>query len=415
MTAAIAEGFNSREEAAMSTGSVNICLIGDKFMGRAHSNAALKVGKFFDLPLLPVMRTVCGHNPDDLARFAKRWGWQTTSTDWRSAVADPAIDLVDIATPNHLHAEMSIAALAAGKHVACEKPLAGTLADARKMRDAARKAKKQKTFVWFNYRRVPAVALARQLVGEGKLGTIHHVRAQYLQDWGSAAVPLLWRFQKKFAGSGAHGDLNAHIIDMARFITGDEITEVAGAIAETFIKHRDIPTAGPKGGIAGGTRGGGRRAKKGQSDVDDAVLFLARFKGGAIASFEATRMATGNQNRNCIEINGTKGSIAFDFEEMNILRFYDAALPRRQQGWTRIMVTHAPDHPYAANWWPDAHVLGYEHGFINELADILNALAGRKPVVPLPDFEDAYKTQQVLEAAIRSAEKRRPVAIAEIK
>jgi predicted dehydrogenase len=419
MGAAIVEVSREKQEPVMPKKTVNICLIGDKFMGRAHSNAALKVAKFFDLPLFPVMHTVCGTNPDDLARFAKRWGWQYARTDWRRAIADPAIDLVDIATPNHLHAEMSIAALKAGKHVACEKPLAGTLADARKMRDAARKAKKQKTFVWFNYRRVPAVALARQLVADGKLGTIHHVRAAYLQDWGSAAVPLLWRFQKKFAGSGAHGDLNAHIIDMARFITNDEITQVAGAIAETFVKQRDIPTAGPAGQIAGGTkgaRGGGRggKSKKGQSDVDDAVLFLARFKSGAIASFEATRMATGNQNRNCIEINGTKGSVAFDFEEMNILRFYDATLPRRQQGWTRIMVTHAPDHPYAANWWPDAHVLGYEHGFVNELADIIAALAGKKPIVPLPDFEDAFKTQQVLEAAMRSAEKHRPIAISEM-
>jgi predicted dehydrogenase len=307
---------------------------------------------------------------------------------------------------------MALAALEAGKHVACEKPLAGTLAEAREMRDAAKRARKSNTFVWYNYRRVPAVALAYQFAREGKLGRLYHIRAYYLQDWGGPGVPLLWRFQKKFAGSGAHGDLNAHIIDMARFITGDEITEIVGSLAETFIKERDIVSEGPKGGIAGGTSGSGRRGK---SDVDDAVLFLARFKQGAIASFEATRLATGNQNKNGLEINGDKGSIRFNFEDMNYLDFYDATLPRKQQGWTRIMVTHGGDHPYAANWWPDAHIIGYEHGFINQTADMMNVLGGKEPVVPLPDFEDAYKTQQVLEAAIISAQERRPVKIGEMK
>lgn len=391
---------------------INVCLIGQKFMGRAHSNAFLKVGKFFDVPVLPVMHTVCGQNLEELREFAARWGWRNFSTDWKKVVADPAIGLVDIGTPNYLHAEMAIAALEAGKHVACEKPLAGTLADARQMRDAARKAKKCKTFVWYNYRRVPAVALAHQLVKAGKIGRIYHVRAYYLQDWGGPGTPLLWRFQKKFAGSGAHGDLNAHIIDMARFITGDEITEVVGAVAETFIKQRAIVEQGPRGGIAGGTSGG---KKMGKSDVDDAVLFLARFSKGAVASFEATRLATGNQNKNGLEINGDRGSLMFNFEDMNYLSFYDATLDRRQQGWTRIMVTHGGDHPYVGNWWPDAHIIGYEHGFINQLADMLNVLGGRPPVVPLPDFADAYKTQQVLEAALVSAAERRPVRIEEMK
>lgn len=396
----------------MAKETINVCLVGQKFMGRTHSNAFLKVAKFFDVPLTPVMHTIAGRNSQELEEFRQRWGWQHSTTDWKKAVVDPEIGLVDIGTPNFVHAEMAIAALEAGKHVACEKPLAGTLADARMMRDAAKKAKKSKTFVWYNYRRVPAVALAYQFVRDGKLGRIFHVRAHYLQDWGGPSVPLLWRFQKKYAGSGAHGDLNAHIIDMARFITGDEITEVAGAIAETFIKERDIASQGPSGGIAGGTRGG---SQKGKSDVDDAVLFLARFKNGAVASFEATRLATGNQNRNGIEINGERGSLKFDFEDMNHLYYYDATQPRRQQGWTQIMVTHGADHPYVGNWWPDAHILGYEHGFINETADILNAIAGREPLVPLPDFEDAFKTQQVLEAAMVSAQERRPVKIAELK
>jgi len=406
--------FMAKAKASGGGSTINVCLVGQKFMGRTHSNAFGQVGKFFDVPVLPVMHTIVGRDREELEEFKDRWGWQNASTDWKTAVINPDIGLVDIGTPNHLHAEMSIAALEAGKHVACEKPLAGTLDDARQMRDAAKKvARKQKTFVWYNYRRVPAVALAHMLAKDGKLGRIYHVRAFYLQDWGGPGVPLLWRFQKKFAGSGAHGDLNAHIIDMARFITGDEITEVTGAIAETFIKERDLPTAGPAGGIAGGTKGGG--AKKGKSDVDDAVLFLARFKQGAIASFEATRLATGNQNKNGLEINGEKGSIRFNFEDMNYLEFYDTTVERRVQGWTKIMVTHGGDHPYAANWWPDAHIIGYEHGFTNQVADMMNILGGEPPVVPMPDFEDAYKTQQVLEAAIVSAQNRAPVKVSEMK
>ena len=399
----------------MSKLTLNVCLIGQQFMGRTHSNAYLKVGKFFDVPILPVMQTICDLNEVELRKFQERWGWRKTSIDWKSAVRDPEIGLVDLATPNHLHSEMAVAALEAGKHVACEKPMAGTLADARAMRDAARKAGKAgktQSFVWYIYRRVPAVALAHQLVRDGKLGRIYHVRAYYLQDWGGPDVPLVWRFQKKFAGSGAHGDLNAHVIDMARFITGDEVTEVVGAIAETFIKERQILHEASAGGIAAGAKGAGA---KGKSDVDDAVLFLARFARGAVASFEATRLATGNQNKNGLEINGEKGSLMFNFEDMNYLNFYDATLPRRQQGWTKIMCTHGGDHPYAANWWPDAHIIGYEHTFINQAADMLAALAGQKPVVPLADFEDAYKTQQVLEAALVSAAERRPVKISEMK
>jgi predicted dehydrogenase len=310
-----------------------------------------------------------------------------------------------------LHAPVARAAIAAGKPCACEKPIAGTLADAREMVDAATKAKVP-TFVWFNYRRVPAVALAHQMVKAGQLGDIRHVRASYLQDWATDAVPLLWRFDKKLAGSGAHGDLNAHIIDMTRFVTGQEITEICGAISETFIKQRKIPTGVSAGGIASGRSGEG---EMGKVTVDDAVLFLARFAGGAVASFEAARQATGNQNRNQFEINGTKGSLKFDFERMNELQFYDAALPRAVQGWSTIMCTHGGDHPYVANWWPDAHLIGYEHGFTNQAYDILRVLAGEAPTVPIPDFNDAYQTQRVLEAALLSADERRWIAMDQVK
>lgn len=392
--------------------TINVALIGQGFMGRSHSNAWGQVAKFFKPPIKPVMHTSFGQpgvDPDP-AGFAANWGWKKYSTDWEAVVKDPEIGLVDIVTPNYMHAPVAKAAIAAGKHVACEKPIAGTLADAREMVQAAKKAN-VKTFVWFNYRRCPAVALAHLLVKQGKLGEIRHVRAAYLQDWADENVPLVWRFDKNLAGSGAHGDLNAHIVDMTRFVTGLEITEIAGAIAETFIKKRKLPSGGATGAIVSGGAG---KEEWGDVTVDDTVLFLARFSNGAVASFEAARQATGNQNRNMFEINGTKGALKFDFERMNELLFYDATLPRAVQGWTNIMVTHGADHPYVANWWPDAHIIGYEHGFVNQAYDILRVIAGQEPVVPIPDFEDAYQTQRVLEAALISATERRPVKLEEV-
>lgn len=396
----------------MKTKTLGIGLVGTKFMGKAHSNAWMTAPRFFDLPMAVDMRAVAGREVASLAAFAQRWGWRCCSDDWRDLLDDPQVGLVDVCTPNHLHAEVSIAALEAGRHVACEKPLAGTLADARAMRDAAAKAARKgvRTFVWFNYRRCPAVAFAHQLAKEGKLGRIFHVRASYLQDWGGPSTPLLWRFQGKLAGSGAHGDLNAHIIDMARFITGEEVTEVVGALEETFVKERDlVESAG--GAIAGkGARRAVRGVRKGKSTVDDAVLFLARMSGGGVASFEATRLATGNLNRNQIEVNGEKGSLKFDFERMNELEWWDHTLPARMRGWTRIMCTDA-GHPYAGNYWPAAHVLGYEHGFVSQAADIVMTLGRKRPVVPIPDFADAYETQRVLDAAVQCARTRRPVRV----
>ncbi len=404
------------------TQTLGIGLVGTKFMGRAHSNAWMSAPKFFNLPLHVVMRAASGRDVKELAEFSQRWGWQCCSDDWRDLLEDPQVGLVDVCTPNHVHAEVAIAALEAGKHVACEKPLAGTLSDARAMRDSAVKASrgkgKLKTFVWFNYRRCPAVGLAHQLVKEGRLGRIFHVRAAYLQDWGGPDTPLLWRFQGKLAGSGAHGDLNAHIIDMARFMTGQEFKEIVGAVEETFITERELVDVGG-GAISGkgakrvnaGTRSGARR---GRSTVDDALLFLARLSGGAVASFEATRLATGNQNANLIEINGEKGSVKFNFERMNELEWWDHTLPARMRGWSRIMCTDG-SHPYAGSYWPAAHVLGYEHGFVSQAADIVQVLGGMKPVLALPDFADAYETQRVLEAAVRCARTRKPVELAHVK
>ena len=390
---------------------LNIALIGQGFMGRTHSNAWSQVGRFFKVPVRPVMHTVFGQPEEHPENFAATWGWKNHATDWKSLIRSADIDLVDVVTPNYMHAPVAKFAIAAGKNCSCEKPIAATLKEAREMAAAARKAK-VKTFVWYNYRRVPAVALAHMLVKQGKIGDIRHVRAFYLQDWAGPDVPLAWRFNKKLAGSGAHGDLNAHIVDMTRFVTGQEITDICGAIAETFVKERSLMTGIAAGGISAGLKGS---SKKGKVTVDDTVLFLARFSGGAVASFEAARQATGNQNRNGFEINGTKGSVKFNFEKMNELEFYDATLPRAVQGWTNIIVTHGGDHPYVAAWWPDAHIIGYEHCFTHQAYDIIRSLSGQQPIVPLPDFEDAYQTQRVLEAALLSAGEKRWVKLSTVK
>ena len=378
---------------------LNVALIGTGFMGRAHSNAWMSVNKFFDLPRDVVMHTVCGTDLDEVRAFAGQWGWKHATTDVGELAGNAEIDLVDVTTPNDLHRAHATPMLEAGKHVACEKPLAGTVQDARAMRDAARHARATgvKSFVWFNYRRCPAVAYARQLVADGRLGRIYHVRAQYLQDWGGPETPMSWRFDRARAGSGAHGDLNAHIVDMAKFVTGDDITEVTGGLEARFIERRPLP---------GGDTG--------PSSVDDAVLFLARFRSDAVGSFEATRLATGNLNRNRMEINGELGALRFDFERMNELEWFDNTIDPGRRGWSTIMCTTAGVHPYVDAYWPPGHGLGYDHQFISQGADIVREIAGESPVTALPDFEDAYRTQCVLEAAIVAARQRRSVPLADI-
>ncbi len=392
------------------TGQINVALLGSKFMGRAHSNAWSQVGRFFD-PDPPVsLHTVVARDPVELASFAQTWGWEYSTTDWHRAVTSREIDLVDIATPNNVHAEAAIAALAAGKHVACEKPLAGTLEDAEAMAAAAAEAP-CRTFVWFNYRRVPAIALAHRIVASGALGQIFHVRAAYLQSWGGPDTPLLWRFQGDVAGSGAHGDLNAHIVDTVRFVTGEEIVSVEGAIEHTFIKERALLEGAAGGEIAGA--GAATTVGMGPSTVDDAVMFLARMSGGGLASFEATRLATGYHNANRFEIHGERGALRFDFERMNELGYYQLEGDGATQGWTTIDVTRGGDgHPYADAWWPDSHGLGYEHTFVNQARDILAVLGGGEALVPLPDFEDALQTQRVLQAALDSAREHTPMPVA---
>ncbi|MDO4569596.1 MAG: Gfo/Idh/MocA family oxidoreductase [Planctomycetia bacterium] len=393
--------------------TINVAMIGQGFMGKSHSNAWSQVTKFFTPPIMPVMHTVFGQEAENPGAYAKVWGWQNASTDWEALVRSPEIGLVDIVTPNFMHAPPAKAALAAGKVVCCEKPIAGTLDDARAMAQAARE-NNIPAFVWFIYRRVPAVAYAHQMVKAGELGEILHIRASYLQDWADENVPLTWRFDKNLAGSGAHGDLNAHIVDMTRFVAGVEVEEICGAISKTFVeKRKKLSGIVSQQNIIGGAQSD--TSEYGDVTVDDAVLFLTKFQNGAIGSYEAARQATGNKNRNYFEINGTKGSLRFNFERMNELEYYDARRPTGVQGWTTILATHGADHPYVSNWWPDGHLIGYEHTFTNMAYDVLKVLAGETPTVPLATFEDAYQTARILEAALVCAQEKRFVKLDEVK
>ncbi|MEJ2858922.1 MULTISPECIES: Gfo/Idh/MocA family protein [unclassified Saccharothrix] len=373
-------------------------MIGHEFMGSAHSQAWRVAPHFFDLPLRPEMAVLCGRDPERTAAAATRLGWAEASTDWKSLLERDDVDVVDICSPGDTHAEIAIAALDAGKHVLCEKPLANTVAEAEAMAAAAERAsaKGVRAMVGFTYRRVPALSLARDLVAQGKLGRIHHVRAQYLQDWiVDPTAPLSWRLQKDKAGSGALGDIGAHIVDAAQFILGDTVTDVCGTM-ETFVTER--PLAAAHSGLSGTAVSD----ETGPVTVDDAALFLARFAGGALGSFEATRFASGRKNALRIEVNGSAGSVSFDFEDMNVLNYFhgeDADLG----GFRRIVVTE-PDHPYVGAWWPPGHVLGYEHAFTHQAVDFVTAVAGGTD--PSPSFADGLRLQRVLSAVEASAASR---------
>ncbi|WP_219412642.1 Gfo/Idh/MocA family protein [Pseudonocardia nigra] len=370
-------------------------MVGHAFMGRAHSQAWHTVGRAFDLPLRPVTAAIAGRNEAALAEAADRLGWESTETDWRRLVERDDIDLVDICSPGDTHVEIALAALAAGKHVLCEKPLANTVADAERMTVAAEAARAQgvRSMVGYSYRRTPALALARQLVADGRIGDIRHVRAAYLQDWISdPEFPLVWRLQKDLAGSGALGDIGSHIVDLAQFLTGQHITGVS-ALTETFVKERPLPSASAGLSATGGT-------ERGDVTVDDAALFLARLDGGAVATFEATRFALGRKNAMRIEINGSRGSLAFDFESMNELQFFDGTGPAEDAGFRRILATE-PDHPYLSGWWPPGHGLGYEHTFTHQAKDMVEAIAAGTD--PAPSFADGLRVQRVLDAVERSA------------
>jgi predicted dehydrogenase len=379
---------------------LGVGLVGHAFMGAAHSQAWRSAPRFFDLPLTPRMRALCGRDPGRVAEAAARLGWESTETDWTHLLTRDDIDLVDVCTPGDSHAEIAIAALDAGKHVLCEKPLANTVAEAQAMTEAAERAAANGVLamVGFTYRRVPAIALAKQLVDEGRIGEIRHVRAQYLQDWiADPAAPMSWRLEKDKAGSGALGDIGAHIVDLTQHITGDHIARVSGLL-ETFVHERPLPSPS-SGALLGGTSQDG--GPTGQVTVDDAAVFLARFGGGAVGVFEATRFATGRKNAIRIEVNGSLGSLAFDFEDMNVLHLYDAQEPAETAGFRRILVTE-PMHPYVGAWWPPGHGLGYEHAFTHQVVDLVSAISQGEQ--PLPSFADGLQVQSVLAAVEHSAE-----------
>ena len=378
--------------------TLSVGMVGYAFMGAAHSQAWRNAPRFFDLPLRPHMTAVAGRDEAKVAEAAGRLGWESTETSWQALVARDDIDLIDICTPGDTHAEIAIAALEAGKHVLCEKPLANTVEDAEAMVAAAEKARASgvRSMVGFTYRRVPAIGLARRLVAEGRIGQVHHVRAQYLQDWiVDPQAPMSWRLDKSKAGSGALGDIGAHIVDLTQFITGDTIATVSGRL-ETFVKERPLP-AGSHTGLSGTADGSEGR---GLVTVDDAAAFLAHFRGGALGVFEATRFANGRKNAIRIEINGSRGSLAFDFEDMNVLHFYDGDDSATTAGFRRILATEA-DHPYVAAWWPPGHVLGYEHGFTHQVVDLVSDIAAGSD--PAPSFADGLQVQRVLEAVESSS------------
>jgi predicted dehydrogenase len=363
-------------------------MFGTKFMGKAHSQAYRSVNMFFpDAPQVE-MKVIVGRNPKQTQAAADSYGWQEASTDWKAVMHRDDIDLVDICTPGDWHYPMVLEAAKAKKHIVCEKPLGNTLAEAKKMTSAVAKAG-VRHFLMHNYRRVPAVTLAKQLIDEGRLGRIFHFRARYLQDWAmSPKLQMLWRFDKKRAGSGALGDLGSHIIDLAQYLCHD-ITEVTAAM-DTYINER--PTSP-------------RSRKKEAVTVDDAVVMCVRFANGALGTLEATRFALGRKNHNTFEINGSKGSLVFDLENLNNLDFFSSDDPDHTEGFRRIIACSKGQHPYADHWWADGHILGYEHSFTHSVNDLLMALESGGEVHP--DFKDGLKNQKVLHAIEKAARSRR--------
>jgi predicted dehydrogenase len=362
--------------------TLSVALLGTKFMGRAHSNAWRQASRFFDLPADIQMAAICGRDRADTRRAAKMLGWERAVYDWRAITADSNIDIVDICTPNDSHAEIAIAAAHAGKAILCEKPLARTSVEARRMVDAVKRTRVP-NMVCFNYRRVPAIALAKQIIAAGAIGDrIYHFRARYAQDWiFDENLPMVWRLQSKVAGSGALGDIGAHIIDLARFLVGEIAT--VSAVDETFVKRRLT-----------------KNRTYARVDVDDAVSVIGKFKNGAMLNLEATRFAPGRKNQLSFEINGNRGSLAFDLEKMNRLQFYDARDPAHVRGFRDIIVTE-PNHPYIKNWWPAGHLIGYEHSFIHTIADFVNAIVARRTIQP--DFADGLRTQRIVDSIQRAA------------
>ena len=377
------------------TKPLRVAMIGHGFMGAAHSQGWRTAPRVFDLPAPVEMAVIVGRNADAVAAAAAQWGWAESATDWREVIARDDIDIVDIVTPGDSHAEIAIAALAAGKHVLCEKPLANTVAEAEAMADAAAaaSAKGIRAMVGFTYRRVPAVTFFRDLIAQGVVGEVQQVRAAYRQDWlVDPAMPLAWRLQKEHAGSGALGDIGAHAIDTTQFVTGLSVAAVSGTM-DTIVKKR--PLLGAGSGLSGTAAEG-----FGDVTVDDVAIFTGRLENGALVSFEATRFATGRKNQLTVEVSGTKGALAFDLEDLNSLQFYDRTAPSDRQGFTKILVTE-DEHPYVAAWWPAGHMLGYEHGFSHQVKDLVEGIVAGTD--PHGTFAEGLRVQRVLDAVETSS------------
>jgi predicted dehydrogenase len=364
-------------------------------MGKAHSNAWKNAPNFFDLPVKPVLKVACGRHEGPLREFANTWGWAEIETDWRQVIERADIDIVDISVPQGLHHDIAVAAAKAGKHIFCEKPMALSLAQAQEMYQAAQEAGVVH-YLNHNYRRCPAVTLAKQLIDEGKIGRIFHWRGAYLQSWiVDPNFPLTWHLRKEIAGSGPHGDLNSHSVDLARYLVGD-IKSVT-AMMTNFIKERPLPDEVAAGTFKAGTAG----KEKGTVTVEDAAFMLVEFENGALGSFEATRFAPGRKNYAYFEIYGSKGSLIFNLERMNELQYFSADDPEYARGFRTIIATE-PVHPYVAHWWPPGHLIGYEHEFHHAVVDFLKAIETGQPIAP--NFYDGVKEMLVLEAGLRSAE-----------
>jgi predicted dehydrogenase len=378
-------------------------MVGYKFMGKAHSHAFRDIPFFFDTDVVPVLQAIAGRDEQGVRQAAEKMGWASYETDWRRLIERDDIDVIDIVTPNNTHAEIAIAAAKAGKHIICEKPLALTFEQSLEMLEAVKKAGVIH-MICHNYRFAPAVQFAKKLIEQGRLGKIYHIRATFLQDWlMDPNFPLIWRLRKEVSGSGTHGDIGAHIIDLARFLVG-EFSEVVGMM-ETFIKER------PLGDMDINLKGRVEDGKWGEVNVDDASAFLARFENGALGVFEATRFSRGNRAGNRFEINGERGSIRWDMENMNNLQVYLEDDEPGLQGFRTINCTEV-EHPYAGAYWPAGHIIGYEHTFINLLVEMMNGIS--KGYSPAPNFEDGVRNQAVLEAVEQSVRTGKWVKISEL-
>jgi predicted dehydrogenase len=381
---------------------LNVGIVGYKFMGRAHSNAWKKAPLFFDTPAIPVLKVACGRHQESLTEFAQNWGWEETETDWKKLIARPDIDIIDIALPQHLHYEVALAAARAGKHIFCEKPLAMNSKQAEEMLKVCEE-NNVKHYLNHNYRRTPAVAFAKKMIEDGKIGRIFHWRCAYQQDWiVDPTFPLTWQLKKETAQAGPQWDLNSHAVDLAHFLIGDIAT--VSSLTTNFIKERPIADEAASGSLSAVSLG----SEMGEVTVEDAALMLVNFKNGAIGSFEATRFASGRKNRLTFEIYGSKGSLVFDLERMNELQYFSREDNDGEQGFRTILATEAA-HPYASHWWPAGHIIGYEHAFVHAVVDFVKAIEENTAIKP--DFADGLKIIQVLEAGLLAAETKQQVSL----